>query len=156
MKRYNDFLGGVVIFFVCMAFFIETFSIHGSVSKLGAAFFPRLIVGILALMGIILAVQGFRSAHKEKAEPVQQGEKEGTRRLLLSVIAVFLYVVLLYFIGFTVSTALYLTAQFIILDEKHVWTKWKSALAGVIVAVGVYLVFTYLFQVELPTGMLSF
>lgn len=155
-KRDQDFIGGVGILILCAVFFAATFQIRDSVSNLGAAFFPRLILGILAFLAVLLLVQGFRRKHEVESENSHSQEKEGNKRLLFTIIVIFFYVVALSILGFTISTALYLAAQFIILDEKQVWTKKKSALAGTIIAVGVYLTFTFVFQVQLPAGILNF
>lgn len=126
-------------------------------------FVPYLWGGALLVLSVWILIRGLRKRKKFLAEggqikktPLGAVLKE-YREVVASFVALAIYVGLMNFLGFAISTALYVFAQIIILTPKK---KWKeTVLPAVITAVltgGVlFYIFRYLLNVLLPIGILS-
>jgi putative tricarboxylic transport membrane protein len=112
----------------------------------GPRFFPQLIGGLIILLGlgmIITAIPALlRQAVKEKP-PVQFQY----RRVLIVIGILAAYYVLFCFAGFTIPTFLLITSTALILGYRN----WKVLLLSAVpITVGLYLIFTLIFQVRFP------
>lgn len=114
-------------------------------TETGPAFLPRIYCGLLVVFGLILFIQGILDKNKEV-------KKEKTFLFaLLSMGIVCLYIVVMPYVGFYISTALTLVALLL-------FSKIRSILTLVSVPVGallfVYVVFELLLKVQIPSGSL--
>ncbi|MGE4284728.1 MAG: tripartite tricarboxylate transporter TctB family protein [Clostridia bacterium] len=158
IKRYGDILSGAFMLLIAAAMFISSFSIKVlTVSKIGAAFVPQLIAGVLAILSILVIINGYRSLQLAKAnsEEMEKDEPIRTEAVVGTIIVLLAYVVLLEKIGFIITTALYLFAQFFILADKSQRKIPLFAGLAIIISVGVYYLFVNVFQLMLPPGILG-
>ena len=126
---------------------------------IGSQFLPRLIAGLMILLGVLLLIGTLRKIKSSAGAQAQ--EEAGDKSFmpaLLSFVNLIVYVLIFKPVGFLVSTVLYLTVQMIIMspDRKPGVKKlglW--ALLAVIVAVAIYFIFTKGFSLPLPSGILG-
>lgn len=125
-----------------------------------ASYFPQFICIVGLLLSVLLIVMAFM---KEK-----RGQKEDTeskisptqrKRLLLMAFMIIVYAVAVEFVGFTVSSILFMVAASWMLYPGKISKENKKPaiiilIASVVISVAIYIVFKNLLYVPLPSGLL--
>lgn len=121
----------------------------GTMAAPGPGVFP-LVVGILfALVSLAVVIQAWRGRDEGKASFPAGAD---LRRLLIMALAFLAYVGLLTFLGFTLSSALFVAFYCRVVGR----VSWLLSLAaGVGVSITVWLIFGFLLEVRLPTAFWS-
>jgi putative tricarboxylic transport membrane protein len=115
-----------------------------SYEPVGPRAFPLLLAGVIALCGLWLLLRG-----RERAEPNPPG---ANARIAAMAALVAGYALVFVSLGFIVATAL--MAAFV---GRLFGGHWhQCAIGGVGLGLGLYLLFDKVFDVVLPTGLLSF
>ncbi len=170
MKNYKqNLISGTVLFvfaavYFIMAFDISTFRGLGS-TPLTAQFMPKFWGICLLILSALVIIRGARqySAWKKSPAAEKEGQKDGKSwwywnyAVVLSFVALALYVALLEPLGFIVATMLYVF--FGILAITPPYKKKSYVLAAVIAVVTAVLldyVFVVLLNVLLPQGLIGF
>ena len=73
------------------------------------------------------------------------------KRIILNFILLFVYIVLLNFLGFIPASIIYLTT--FIFMNKYEGKKWVGLAYGIFLPIALYAVFELLFAVDLPQGI---
>ncbi|MET3506473.1 tripartite tricarboxylate transporter TctB family protein [Halalkalibacter oceani] len=138
---------GIIIFSLFV--FIKSYEFMEEVG-----FFPRVLSIIFAGLALILILKGLKSGKGISDE--EKGEEESVSlELLKSPIAVFfiilIYIGLISFVGFFVSTSLFLIVLMMYLKEKKIVTYAVMVLG---LNVFIYFLFVYQLGVRLPRGLL--
>lgn len=117
---------------------------------LGSGFMPKVVaVALMAVAGIKLVF-----AIMSKDTQVQKTDSD-MRGGLMTIGALLFYVVAFEFVGFIIATAVYLFVQMLILsDDTNRKPKMFTAIS-VGTSVAVYVLFVYVFDKPLPTGLLE-
>lgn len=162
MRKTKDLVTGLAglalsAFYILCAQSISVFEGVGA-TAINSRTLPILWGVCLAVLSMLLLLRYFRSPKSEKS-----AEKKGKAeplRAKLAVPATFLlltlYVLLMKPVGFVLTTGLYLFAQMLVLAPKEKLKTWFAAVLSVVLAVGIYLVFSRLLNVPLPAGILAF
>ena len=139
------------IFFLGTAAFVILFS--GSIQSIGLGdnFDPgpkAFPLGLSALLIVGGLVELFTRTRKEKAETNREGK---TKTVLILLAAFVLYVILLPWLGFGISTAIMATGMMKLLGNS-----WKgAAIVSATLIVLIYILFVVLLKVPLPNGVLG-
>ena len=115
---------------------------------IGPAFYPRIVLGITAVLGLaLLAVDLLRKAPRRRGAPANY-------RLVALCFGVFaLYVVALPLAGFRLATFLFAATLYLVLSPPRSVPHWVRALAfGAITAAATYYAFEHYLDVLLPRG----
>jgi putative tricarboxylic transport membrane protein len=166
IKQYKDVISGILVITFAVFMFVSTFQIYslvGAAESIDSKAFPRLVAGVLFLLGSIVLVQGILSVWKtKKDERIVNAAKasklsigQGAACTIQTLILIGLYIYSMNKLGFLISTFLYLFAQMIVLSTREQRKYVLFAVISVIVSVGVYLTFTHLLYLSLPTGILG-
>ncbi|GAA0469494.1 tripartite tricarboxylate transporter TctB family protein [Alkalibacillus silvisoli] len=122
---------------------------------LGPAFYPRLLAGSFIVLGSILLFQQVFKQMNMASQKVEDEEDEPeymsfkNKMTIISIILLgVVYIFVLDSIGFILATTLYIVALMLILHER---TWWKIGLTSVTVSVVLYLLFSGVLNVLLPT-----
>ncbi|MCI8295489.1 MAG: tripartite tricarboxylate transporter TctB family protein [Lachnospiraceae bacterium] len=165
----NDLYPAIGFFLFGIFIFVGSFQIPATTSDiLGSRFFPRavaLLIGLLSLIqiaGAMQAAQVAKKAEKEEKKKEKEGKderKDGLNKpLLLTIAALFGYYVLVLYIGFTITSILYLLAQSAILMSKEDFKSKKTmtvmVLASMIAPIFINTIFWKVFSIALPAGRL--
>lgn len=152
----------IALIYLLMVPGIQTFIGMGS-TPLTNHFVPYLWGGVLLVLGLYVAVRGFR----KRAAFVKAGGKiekfdlktavNEKAEVIASFVALTVYVALMNAVGFVPMTIVYLFFQILILTPKHEWKKAyiPALIIGVICSVVLYYVFRYHLNVLLPQGILK-
>ena len=164
----RDGYTGLAVLAASLALFWATLGLerHPMV-PVGPAFYPRIVLGICALMALVLVVMdlgrlGTRLRGYDKSvlpahdsvTPAKAGAQSPNYRLVLLCFAIFTaYVVLLPYLGFRLSTFLFLMAMPVALERPATRRRWIVVLIVAVVAtLVVYYLFEQYLHVLMPRG----
>lgn len=143
----------LILGILCIILGIGIFVISGNYDvytydPLGGGGFPRLLAVLIILCGIAIAVQYFMGKKAGKEQKLPKGNWILAGKLLISLIV---YVLVVERVGYLVSTVILVS---LLLYWQDIKNKKKLLLCtGVIVGV-LYVLFAFVLQVKLPTGIL--
>jgi len=142
----KDTLTAIVILLVSAIVWWGT----GDLSAEGAVF-PRAIDIVLIILGVILLIRGL--IKRDKTNPFAGVSPS---RLLIMMVALAIYVILIPFLGFILSSVLFLTFASLYYGEGKLkaLSILKQLLLAAAISIGFYAIFHYGFLVPLPTGSL--
>lgn len=151
----------IVFFAVCVAFFGFMFydgldlTSHGRSGEIGSAFWPLIAIGASALLSVILLISSIKKFRREGVAEDQtpEGVAEKKRQRItvtLSVVCFLAYLVAVPWIGFILSTLIYIPAFALALGERRNWVLFVSPfpLTAIIVAV-----FAKFISIPFPKGV---
>lgn len=165
-QTYRDYVTSGFMFVIGVIAFILTFSFksfQGTNVGVGVEFMPRVIATLILIVSAVIFINAIRSRGKETVEVdfetgeviEKNSENKDYKKLVISIIVMFVYILLTPILGFLISTALFLIAQMLIISE---FLKSKIILISVIsilMAVIVNYIFRNIFFVMLPQGILG-
>ena len=144
MKKSNIFVS-IIIILIGIFTLIEVKSFpQGQNNVVGPGFFPGIIATILIILGIILFIQSIR-IKKDEDKKVNLFNKENKLAYIIMGITL-IYLVAMNYIGFLISSIIYLTTLIILYGENN---KIKSLIASTIISSAIYFVFSMLLNVPL-------
>lgn len=144
--RIQNMIFGIIIIVLGGFFYALTFDFPKlSADAPGPAFMPRVYCGLLIIFGLIVFIRGILDKRKEE-------EQEKTfRYAIASMGIVLLYIIVMPFIGFNIST--FFLVLFLLL-----FSKVRSKLILISIPIGtvlfIFIVFVKLLKVSIPTGSL--
>lgn len=145
--------GAVFVFFLLML--IHAFSLHEirRFGEVGSGFWPLLVLSSATLLSFILWIKEWRlkGVEMEEGPEEKEGHSRETRvKVILSILCLLLYVIVMPFIGFILSTLLFVFPLIFVLGERR---KWILMLSPPLVTGLIVLVFGKLISMPLPKGV---
>jgi len=114
-------------------------------------FMPSIVLGLMFLLGLVRLYIGLKMPKTDEKSTLLRIPKKS----LLSIVFIGLYAFLLDSIGFIITTFVFTMAEMYILQEEK--KNWKMMIIiALVCSVGLYLMFSKVFTVMLPTGILTF
>lgn len=149
MKKTSNVISIVFILICAYVFFAASAFPEGSNGALGPGFFPM----VLSVIGIFLSILQIFISQQDKSEE-QIGltlfSKENSN-IWISLGITIIYFILMNFIGFVICTPIYLLGLLTLFKVKSLWIR---TLVPTITTGSIYVVFTMLLYVQLPSGNL--
>lgn len=160
----RDGISGLVCLAISLWLLVLTWGLPpAAMVSIGPAFYPRVVLSILAVLSVILLASDLRAARQRRAgnaiavpatTPAQPAPNY--RLVLATFIAFGLYIALLPELGFRIATFLFVAALQVTLERPRGMGRWAVV---VIVALATTLVCFYVFEdylsVLLPRGRWS-
>jgi hypothetical protein len=145
----RDAIAGLAVLAASLFLFWLTLGLERNpLVPIGPAFYPRIVLGITALLAALVAIQGFL---RKKSPREAEKARYGAVAVQFGVFA--LYVIVLPFIGFRIATFAYVAAANVLLDPPQRPAQWARALVlGIATAIATYYAFEGYLQVLLPRG----
>ncbi len=155
--KNKDLYSGIGILIVSAAYLMSTSSIRETSDLANARTMP-VAVGIIAIIlsAILIVTTILKMKKNGDGSTTKAEEKSNYKRVGITLALILAFIFSMDNLGFTVSAAVYLMAQMLILAEKEQRKIPKMAIISVVAAVSVKLLFTYVFNIVLPTGMIGF
>ncbi len=155
--------GEIVLSAVCLAFFsfmcyesLELLGV-GRFGEVGSGFWPLLSLGLAVIMSLIWLLTNLRQYSREKRKiqekPTSEGAAEawGRRKKVgSSLVCLLFYIVLIPWIGFLLSTMLFILAFILALDERR---KTVLIISPPLITAAVIVVFAKFITIPLPKGV---
>jgi len=161
LNKHKDIGAGFMLMLIGLVLFLSAQTIpRGAAIGAGPGFMPKVMALLLAIVGIIIAFQGYLAARQQVPEAAAKTEdapvKPGNiKAVVLSLLCLLLYTLLMEKIGFIITTMLYVFLQTMIMMPKEKRNYLVIGIISVVTSVAVYLIFTQLFVLMLPAGILG-
>src|SRR5690242_2063372 len=157
--RRVDFCTGVVTAAVGLAALWDTRNLvmFGEHDVPGSGFFPRILAGLLAVLGLVLAGMALREHTAPPADPDAIAREDGgsTRHKMLRPVAVLIafgvIAPLVAVIGYVPAMVLLVLVVLYGLERRR---DLRSLVAAVLIPVATFLLFAHAFAIPLPAGPL--
>lgn len=148
MKAQDRYVG-IGLLTICVILFVNTFSFRTTHwEALGMAFWPRLLLGLLAILAVHLIIKGNLDPAKSQ-EPLARGA-------FLTAAAGFVYVLLLEPLGFLIVTPIFIFLFSVVISRRRImWRLLESAATACVGTVVIYAVFELGLKLVLPSGLLE-
>ena len=149
MKLSKDGWGGLAVLAASLFLFSLTLGLKESpLVPIGPGFYPRIVLGLTALLSLWLLIADFYSQKQ-----VKEKEELNYRLVALMFAAFGLYCALMPLLGFRVSTLLYVAACGTLLEPPVGWKGWARVLSvALLTSFLSHLVFERYLSVLLPRG----
>ena len=151
-KKAADFWISILIIAISIIFFISADAMPDSDRGIGPGDYPKVICAVLFVLGVIQLASTLISS---KGFPLIDFKTINGRYLLRALIMLaftVLYYKLMRKVGFLITTPIYLFASFMLFGYKK---KIIAAVISIVFSVVVYFLFTKVFLVVLPRGILG-
>lgn len=141
----RDFVGGTILLIFATWFYITAQAIpNGNYPGMQPSFFPSFLGVILAFLSLFVVGNGVKEVLQNKET---EYEKKDHKTVLILVLMLALYIVILKYLGFIITTVLYLIAVMSLLKAGK---PAKIIPIAVIISLAVYFIFGMGFKVPLP------
>jgi putative tricarboxylic transport membrane protein len=120
----------------------------------GPGFLPFITALILIALSLMVFLPAVNRKEEERDKKIEKifPEKDSFKKVSLGLMALFLYGIALEYIGYIITTILFMVFTFRLMERE----KWKGPLLFAIsTAVISYLLFVVLLEVQLPGGFLG-
>ncbi len=159
MKNRTDFITGIILAVFSITYYMQACSVR-IFPGMGKAIvnsqtMPKIWAICLFLLALCLISRPFRKSFKDNSKSSSLSFIESCKansEVILTFIALFFYVLCLNFLGFVISSAVYIFLQTIILMPKEKRSYLKAAILGIVSATIAFCVFVYWLDVLLPVG----
>ena len=171
-KNYTDLISGIVVMALAAFFYwttigTKTFMKTGK-GRLAPDTIPKAVAIGMFVLGIVIIIKWLINMKQGKIKPVEKEddsentvgmteEQIKTRRLFqkitlpCTILLIFLYILLMPEIGFTISTFCFLTLQITLLSTDISWKSWlKSLLIALVASVAIFIIFGCAFGLAVP------
>jgi putative tricarboxylic transport membrane protein len=120
-------------------------------------FFPQLLgvmLLILSVAQIVLSIKKQRRGENDNASAEQDGEAPSrfNFKVLLTLLVILAYILLVEFLGFVLSSSLFLIVQTRLMASKGTWRPVLTIAVSVVFSYAVYRIFVDGFYLILPDG----
>lgn len=150
MTRRKDLLFGLCMAALSIALAVQSFRYPAD-----SAFFPRILSLLLLALSLVIVIRSLRRPGAQKEEGVAGGSAGAAALMKSPPVLVFtatvLYVMAIPFLGFLVSTALFLFGSILFLNRRR---PVLAILYGIGYAASLYALFHAVLKVTLPAGWL--
>ncbi len=154
-ERSDLILGGVTIAFACLALFVVIpAGVENpgqiNVMALGPSFWPSVIAVFICSMGILVALQAYRSHRNRKSSEADEPANFAPTRWIGALVLLAGYYLLLDILGMVVTSALALLTFMLLGGERR---PVLIVAITVILPVALFLFFRYVANVSIPMGI---
>jgi putative tricarboxylic transport membrane protein len=122
--------------------------------QVGARMFPVILAGLLGILSVLLLARSVsRIGRLRDTESESRGiDRRSLRRIAVTVLAVAVYVGLVSWLGFILTSVLFLGAIAVYFGERRILAVVGYSVLGVVV---VYLLFSVVARVPFPDGLVE-
>ncbi len=151
-KLAADFYIALIVIIIGIVFIAQSAALPDKDIGIGPGDYPTVISYILIFLGVVQACKSLMIAH---GFPIPEGatiDKKGLFRVAVMVVATYIFYKLLKIVGFPILAPIYLFGAICFFGyKKYV----KAAILSVVFTTVVYILFTKVFLVMLPAGLLG-
>lgn len=151
-KKAADFIISIILIALSVFLYMTADKMPGATKGIGPGDYPKFICAILFVLGVIQLISVIVSAKGIPLIAFNEINKKYLLRALIMVVATFVYYKLMKPIGYLLTTPLFLFGSFMLFGYKK---KIKGVIIALVFTVVVYLLFTKVFMIFLPRGILG-
>ncbi|MGI6095459.1 MAG: tripartite tricarboxylate transporter TctB family protein [Lachnospiraceae bacterium] len=155
IKKKQDFFLGVFFAIFGVLYLIGAVQLPDkNIDALGAGFLPKILGGLAVLCGVIQAVTQIGIAEPETKQEQEEGTETDMKKVGLSLLLLLAAVFSIEYVGFIIVGSVYVFLQILLLSPQKK-RGWLYAVLAILISVGVYVMFKYMFHIMLPNGLLK-
>lgn len=139
--KNRDAVLGLLVFLLAIFGIFESFNLPVGPSKVPSSFYPLVIFFALGLAGFVLLLKGIYAKEKQKLPKIKW------RLIMPIIVLLIIYVTLLNFIGYLISTVLFFFVAMLLLGVRN---KWQLISVPLSMSFFIYLTFEHGFRIMLP------
>jgi uncharacterized membrane protein len=156
ITKYRDIFSGILFLILSAIIMTSSYSIKTTIpGRLGAEFMPQVVAIIMGLLSILLIATGLLTLKKQSAETSETINKKDLLQVLALLTVVTIYVLILKRVGFIISSMVFLFAAFTVMSPKEKRKYLLFGILSVVLSIGIYYLFRYVFLIFLPAGIFS-
>jgi putative tricarboxylic transport membrane protein len=155
----RDGIAGIICLGLSIAMLVMTRGLpQSSLVPIGPDFYPRIVLGVAALLSAILVVADVVATLRSRgaavrAAPTAPAAEKNYKLVVLTFVLFTLYVALLPWAGYRIATFLFVAAQQVVLEPPSTPRRWIIVLiTAAATSLITHLVFEHYLQVLLPRG----
>ena len=171
-KNFTDLISGIVVMALASFFYWTTIGtksfMKAGKGRLAPDAVPKVVAIAMFVLGVIIIVKWLINTKQGKIAPAEKEDDSANtegmteeqiknRRLFQKItlpctlVLIFLYILLMPKIGFTIATFFFLTLQITLLSTDISAKSWlKSLLIALVASVGIYVIFGCAFGLAVP------
>ena len=171
-KNFTDLISGIVVMALAAFFYWTTIGtksfMKAGKGRLAPDAVPKVVAIAMFVLGVIIIVKWLINTKQGKIAPAEKEDDSANtegmteeqiknRRLFQKItlpctlVLIFLYILLMPKIGFTIATFFFLTLQITLLSTDISAKSWlKSLLIALVASVGIYVIFGCAFGLAVP------
>ena len=171
-KNFTDLISGIVVMALAAFFYWTTIGtksfMKAGKGRLAPDTVPKVVAIAMFVLGVIIIVKWLINTKQGKIAPAEREDDSANtegmteeqiknRRLFQKItlpctlVLIFLYILLMPKIGFTIATFFFLTLQITLLSTDISAKSWlKSLLIALVASVGIYVIFGCAFGLAVP------
>ncbi|MCF0262208.1 MAG: tripartite tricarboxylate transporter TctB family protein [Sphaerochaetaceae bacterium] len=149
-KKFADLIVGILVIIISIVFFVEAGKLPTQERGIGPGDYPKFVCCLMFILGVIHVIKSV-----VKGFPLPDFEKTDWLKLAkaaTSMLAVFIYYLLLKKVGFLLLTPVLLYSLLLLFGYKK---KIMGLVIAVVFSTATYFLFTKVFMVILPRGILG-
>ncbi|MDO5352100.1 MAG: tripartite tricarboxylate transporter TctB family protein [Succinatimonas sp.] len=163
MKNRTDFIAGIVLAIFSILYYMQACSVRifpgMGKSIVNSQTMPKIWAICLFLLAVCLISRPFRKSYKDDCSSGKKSLSliatlKDNSLIIYTFGALFLYAIALEYVGFIISSAIYIFLQTLILMPKNNRSFIKAAILGVVSGIAAFCIFVYWLDVLLPVGKL--
>ncbi len=151
-KVAADFIIALVVIAIAVIFYVQAIALPTKAKGIGPGVYPQFICIILFFLGIVQIIKCVLVVRGIPVVDVQNVNHKGLLRVAIMVFATYLLYKLMKPVGFPIIAPIYLFFAICFFGYQN---KIKAAIFSVIFTTAVYFIFTKVFLVMLPAGILG-
>ena len=171
-KNFTDLISGIVVMALASFFYWTTIGtksfMKAGKGRLAPDTVPKVVAIAMFVLGVIIIVKWLINTKQGKIAPAEKEDDSANtegmteeqiknRRLFQKItlpctlVLIFLYILLMPKIGFTIATFFFLTLQITLLSTDISAKSWlKSLLIALVASIGIYIIFGCAFGLAVP------
>jgi putative tricarboxylic transport membrane protein len=148
--KYGKMIISAVIFITSLFLYYEAgkFRQLKAVEQIGPDFWPKIILILLCILSFIALLSDILKKPTEKFN-TDTLSNETKKRFLITLICIFTYIIILHYVGFAISTPIFIFIFMLILGEQR---KWLIFLTSILMTAAVIIIFSKFFLLAIPRG----
>lgn len=159
-RKYQELIIGTVVGICAIAYLIgSTFIKRTTFVALGAEFMPEIYGFFMLFLSACQIVTGIRVLKKYDSNKKEEdeGAKTDNKNVILTFALIIAYVVIMNFVGFIISSMIFLFLLSILLTPGYDERNYRNYVAfSVTLPIITYYVFHNVMNIALPSGILGF
>lgn len=167
MKKYKDLYTGLIVFFLSLFYLVNVSTIKvftgAGATAINARTVPAIEGGLLMFLSLALIVRFWVRMRrgeiaKDEGKAAEAAETSFRVRMAvpLTLLLLLLYVLAIGKLGFVITSMAYLFLQVLILSPEGKLNYIAATIIAVVCPIVIYLLFVYLLNVPLPSGIMPF
>lgn len=143
MSKRKDIVSAILLYIVAITFLVIATQMKGD-----AGLFPKFLSLLIIILNTIQLIMIFL----KKAKPSKNIDDLVIKKIFIIILDCLIYVIVIKYLGFIISTILFLVSTVFLLDVKN---KKIGVITSIITVLVIYVCFKLLLKVPIPYGVLG-